>query len=114
MQRRIEVVLDEILAAIAGVEAAVEDHSGSTFDKSWLLQRGVERGLEIISEAVRHLPESLLATRPEIAWPDIRAIGNLIRHEYHRVEAKVIWSVVMDDLPALRQAIEAMRKSLQT
>lgn len=112
MPRRIDVVLDEILAAIAGVENAVEGHNGATFDNTWLLQRGVERGLEIISEAVRHLPEPLLATRPEISWPDIRAMGNLIRHEYHRVESKVIWSVVRDDLPALRRAIEAMRGAL--
>ena len=113
MSRRVDVVLDEILAAIAGVEAAVEGQNSSTFGKTWLLQRGVERGLEIISEAARHLPEPLLATRPEIAWPDIRAIGNLIRHEYHRVESKVIWAVVTDDLPMLRQAIEAMRGTLQ-
>lgn len=109
MARRTDVILDEILAAIAGVEAAVEGYSGSSFDKTWLLQRGVERGLEIISEAVRHLPEALLTTRPEIAWADIRAIGNLIRHEYHRVESKIIWSVVVDDLPALRRAIESMQ-----
>ena len=112
MPRRADVVLDEILVTIAGVEAAVERHNSASFDKEWFLQRGVERGLEIVSEAVRHLPESLLASRPEISWPDIRAIGNLIRHEYHRVESKVIWSVVTDDLPTLRNAIEAMRRNL--
>lgn len=46
------------------------------------LQLGVERSLEIISEAVRHLPEELLATQPDVRWPDVRALGNLIYHEY--------------------------------
>lgn len=72
------------------------------------MQFGVERRLEIISEAVRHLPEELLATRPEINWSDIRAFGYFVRHEYWRVDAKIVWRVVGDELPALRTAIVAM------
>jgi uncharacterized protein with HEPN domain len=112
MPRQVEVILDEIIAALDGVDAAVKGHDAASFARIWLLQRGVERALEIVSEAVRHLPQTMLDTRPDIAWADIRAIGNLIRHEYHRVEPAVIWSVVNDDLPALRHAIEAMRAKL--
>lgn len=72
--------------------------------ENWLLQRGIERGLEIISEAVRHVPDHLLAQESSIAWQDIRSIGNLIRHEYHRVEPAIVWSVVVDDLTPLRDA----------
>ena len=75
-----------------------------------MLQRGVERGIEIISEAVRHLPDELLATRPDMPWREIKAIGNRIRHEYHRVSPKVIKSVVVDELPVLREAIEALMR----
>jgi len=68
--------------------------------------------LEIISEAVRHLPGETLATRPNIRWPDMRALGNLIRHEYWRVDSRIVWRIIVDDLPPLRTAIAAMLRRL--
>ncbi|MGL4638035.1 MAG: HepT-like ribonuclease domain-containing protein [Beijerinckiaceae bacterium] len=110
MARRVDVVLSEMLVAIKGIENALADETRSSFLKSWFLQRGTERGLEIISEAARHIPDELLASQPQIPWSDIRTIGNIIRHEYHRVDPDVIWSVATDDLPALKAAVEAMVK----
>jgi uncharacterized protein with HEPN domain len=112
MARRIDVVLEEILAAIDTVEGAIDGRSQATFQADAFLQLGVERGLEIISEAVRHLPEDILATQPSIRWPDVRALGNLIRHEYWRVDSKIVWRIVVDDLPPLRAAIADMLRSL--
>lgn len=62
MARQVGIVLEEILAAIDGIETAIAERGLDNLDRDWLLMRGVERGLEIVSEAVRHQPESLLAT----------------------------------------------------
>ena len=45
--------------------------------KHWL----IERGIEIISEASRHLSDELKAGRPEIPWSKVAGIGNVLRHE---------------------------------
>jgi uncharacterized protein with HEPN domain len=58
--------------------------------KRWL----VERGIEIISEASRHLGDDLKARHPEIPWHKVAAIGNVLRHDYQRVAHDVLWSVV--------------------
>jgi uncharacterized protein with HEPN domain len=113
MARRVDIILTEVLETIAGIEDALNDQTRVTFTRSWFLQRGTERGLEIISEAVRHIPDDLLAKQPQIAWSDIRSIGNLIRHEYHRVDPNVIWTVVSDDLPALKSAVQKLLKHLE-
>jgi uncharacterized protein with HEPN domain len=110
MARRVDVVLEEVLQAIALIEEAVAGHDRRGFGKALFVQRGVERSLEIISEAVRHLPDELLALRPEIAWADIRAIGNLIRHEYWRVDPDIVWAVIADDHPPLRAAVDDLLK----
>jgi uncharacterized protein with HEPN domain len=65
--------------------------------KRWL----VERGIEIISEASRHLSDELKARHPEIPWPKVAGIGNVLRHEYEHVAHDVLWHVVRDDLPPL-------------
>jgi uncharacterized protein with HEPN domain len=105
MARRSDVVLEEILEAITLIEQEFAGHTQTSFATAIFVQRGTERALEIISEAVRHLPDALLEVRPEISWADVRAIGNRIRHEYWRVDSKLIWSIAMDDLPPLRTAV---------
>ena len=49
MARRVDVVLEEILETISGIENAVGIRSFEAFRQDWLLQRGVERALEIVS-----------------------------------------------------------------
>ncbi len=68
--------------------------------KRWL----IERGTEIISEARRHLNDELKARHPEIPWPKVAGIGNVLRHEYERIAHDVLWRVVHDDLPPLENA----------
>jgi uncharacterized protein with HEPN domain len=109
MARKVGPVLDEILTAIDGIQGAVAGKTFAEFQSDWLLRHGVQRGIEIISEATRHLPAALLDSRPEILWDQVRGIGSVLRHEYHRISDKVIWAVAVDRLPSLKAAIEAMQ-----
>ncbi len=72
------------------------------------MQRAVERGLEIISEASRHLPADLKAMTPDIPWRQIAAIGNLLRHEYQRADAMATWNIVKEHLPRLAVATDRL------
>ena len=112
MPRRHDVVLEDILAAIDLALDAIVGLNRTAFADDVFRQRGVERTLEIISEAVRHLPDAMLARRPEIPWSDVRAIGNLIRHEYWRVDPAIFWRIVEYDLPPLRIAVADLLGSL--
>jgi len=110
--RKVTLVLDEMLAAIDGIQAAILGKTFQQFQQDWLLRHGVQRGLEIISEASRHIPDPLLAEAPDIPWNQVRAIGNLLRHEYHRIADAIVWNAVVDELDPLRKAVIAMRATL--
>jgi uncharacterized protein with HEPN domain len=71
------------------------------------LLREVERGIEIVSEASRHLGADLKARHPEIPWPKVAGIGNMLRHAYETVAHDVLWHVVRDNLPPLEQVCRA-------
>jgi uncharacterized protein with HEPN domain len=109
MARKVAVVLAEILDAIAGIEDAVAGKTLADFEKEWLLKHGVQRGIEIISEAARHVPPELKDRRPEIPWKQIIAMGSVLRHDYHRIANPILWRVVTDDLPPLRVAVHALK-----
>jgi uncharacterized protein with HEPN domain len=36
----------------------------------------------------------------------VRDLGNLLRHEYDKVDLEIIWQTVTDDLPALKTAVQ--------
>lgn len=82
------------------------------YEQSWQRRRAVERGIEIISEASRHIPEELKDRYPHIYWREIAAIGNLLRHEYGRIDDRIMWRVVQRYLPELKTAIAAMLQSV--
>ena len=113
-KRLLAPVLTEILSAIEGIQSAVAGKTIEDFKENWLLRRGVERGIEIISEAARHVPDEVLAQHPDIPWKQVRGVGNVLRHEYHRIAETVIWDVVANHLDPLKSAIEAMLKSHST
>jgi len=100
--------LEHILFHIRGVEDTVAGISFETFTTVYHLERTVERAVQIISEAVKALPPDLLAQHPEVDWPKLIGIGNLLRHEYYRVDPKIMWDIAVNRLPELRPVIEAM------
>ena len=97
-----------MIDAIAGVESTVAGRSFAEYQQSWPTRRAVERGIEIISEASRHVPEDLKERHPHIYWREIAAIGNLLRHEYGRIDDRIMWRVVQRYLPELKAAIAEM------
>lgn len=74
-----------------------------SFETDWQRQWLVERGVEIISEASRHLTDDLKARHPEIPWQKVAGIGNVLRHDYESVAAPILWKLARDDLTALEQ-----------
>ncbi len=65
----------------------------------------VTRCLEIISEASRRLPEELKARHPSIPWKNVAGSGNVYRHDYEDVAAKLVWDTVRLALPPLREVV---------
>jgi uncharacterized protein with HEPN domain len=97
--------LDDMLAAIDGIQCATAGKDLADYAGDWLLKHGVQRGIEIISEASRAVPVDIQALRPEVPWPKIRGIGNVLRHEYYSLSDRIIWGIVADELPLLRSAV---------
>ncbi len=95
-----------ILTAIADIEHGLggktqQDYAGDRF-----LPLAIERLLEIICEASRHIPDDVKAANPSIAWQAMVDFGNRLRHAYHRVDAAIVWNVVTQDLPPLKAFVE--------
>jgi uncharacterized protein with HEPN domain len=112
VEKLLRPALRAILEAIDGIENATRGKSLDDFRADWLLRHGVQRGIEIISEAARRIPPELRASTPELPWAQIMGIGNVLRHEYHRVSDQIIWNVIGEHLPDLRMAVVRIEENL--
>lgn len=113
-QPSVRVRIADMLDAIATVEDLID---GIHFDIYTSLslrgqRRGVERCVEIVSEASRHIPQDLKSRYPAIPWRRIRDIGNVLRHGYSSVDDRIIWRVATRSLPELAIALNDMLASL--
>lgn len=113
MTRDVGPVLQDMLDTIALVDTALSGKSREDFGRDAILRLAIQRAIEIISEASRHIPDELLQHTPDIPWRAIRGIGNILRHEYHRIADDMIWTVVVRDLPALRVAVETLVSKIE-
>ena len=62
--------------------------------------------LQIIGEAVRSLSETLRQSNPEVPWAQIRAMRNILVHEYFDVDLEEVWVTVERDLPRLKGTVQ--------
>jgi len=108
MAREIRHFAQDILDAIDVVDKAIQGKSFADFQKDDIFRLGTERAIEIISEASRHIPDDLKALRTEVPWQRVKAIGNVLRHEYHGLSDTIIWTAVKDELPRLKVAVRAI------
>ena len=110
MANRTAAVLRQMGEAIRWIESDIEGFDVTRFAGDRRARQLVERNLEILSEASRRLPEVLKATEPDVDWIALASLGNVLRHEYQRVDPVLLWTLLTDELDALGAAVRRLER----
>jgi uncharacterized protein with HEPN domain len=101
--------LADIREAAVGVRTAVEAleraEPSDAQDEAQLAFDALLYRLLVIGEAVKALPESVLALQPNVPWREIARLRDLLAHHYYRVDAHVIRRTVEVPLEQLTAAV---------
>lgn len=100
--------LQDILDAIERIERFTQGKTLEDFQADVMFRDAVERNVERISEASRHLPDELTAHHSAIPWRAVADIGNILRHGYDDVDDGQMWRVAVRDLTPLKRAALGM------
>jgi uncharacterized protein with HEPN domain len=103
-RRRFRDIADNIDRIIA----YTADFSESDFSADDRTRDAVERCLQRISEAATKLGSLAESLLPQHDWLAIRGLGNILRHDYDRVETALLWHIVSIDLPPLRRDLQRL------
>jgi Uncharacterized conserved protein, COG2361 len=88
---------------------------GLTFERFAWDDRTVDavvRNLEIIGEAARQIPSEVRERYPEVPWRRVIGLRNVVVHEYFAVDVEIVWTVVRQSLPELKEALRRMMAEL--
>ena len=96
---------------ISRIQQYVED-GREAFLTSTLIQDAVIRNLQTLAESSRRIPDSVKTQHSEIDWRGILAFRNILVHDYFGVNIARVWDIVEEDLPPLRDQIEAILRDL--
>lgn len=107
-----KVYIHHIIDSINKVENYLSGYEKDDFlDDQTITNDAVVRNIEIIGEAARNISTELKQKHPEILWPVIIGMRNKIIHEYFMVDYLEVWNTSMNDLPVLRNQLEAILNS---
>lgn len=90
--------LNDIVECIDDVKSFI---NGMTY-KEFILDKktinAVVRSIEIVGEAVKHIPKSIRDKAPDVPWKDIVGMRNKVAHEYFGVDIKIVWDTAKNSL----------------
>lgn len=99
--------LSDLLGAIDKILAYTVDGQAE-FLGDPKTQDAVVRNLEVIGEAVRGVSRETREAHPEVPWRQIAGTRDRIIHGYFKVSLKIVWDIVRNDLPHLRETVAAI------
>ncbi|NPV51040.1 MAG: DUF86 domain-containing protein [Candidatus Methanofastidiosum sp.] len=106
MKKDLRIFLLHILDSIVLIEEYMKNKSKEDFKDSLSLQDMTIRRLEIIGEAIKNLPQEFKDNYTQVPWKKISGLRDKLIHEYFGIDIDLVWTIIVRDLPELKQNIE--------
>jgi uncharacterized protein with HEPN domain len=108
MSREPSLRLEDILEAAHLIETYIDGFDYESFIEDTRTVDAVVRNLEIIGEAVKHLPAEMTDRFPEIPWKAIAGFRDILAHCYFRTEHAIVWDAARNHTPHLARAVKQL------
>lgn len=80
--------------------------SCSAFIANKILCHAVIYNLQCIGENAYKLTRDFVAAHSEIDWESIEGLRHVLVHDYYTVNMKMVWNILVKDLPELKRWLE--------
>ena len=107
-EKRDPAYLWDMLVASRQVIAMTQGKAFEDYLANFAVRLAVERALEIIGEAARHVSVDFRAAHPEIPWQGIIGQRNVIAHDYGDLKHELVWDAAINRMPELVSALQPL------
>jgi len=111
MDNKLYAWLEDILRSIDEIyDFLPEKKDFFEFQKDLKTKKAVERNIEIIGEAINRITNYKNANIEIQNARKIIGTRNRIAHEYDNISDEVIWTIIVRELPKLKNEIQKLRE----
>ena len=98
------VYLRHIMEAIDRIRSYTSAGRGA-FGQDLKTQDAVIRNLQIIGEASKKISAEMRDAHTDVPWKNMTGMRDRVVHDYFGVSLDIVWDVVENHLPALREKV---------
>jgi len=95
--------IESIIRYCGNIEEAIQifGNDEEDFLENVHFQNDCAFSLSQIGEIVKRLSPDLTSKHPEVEWDNIARLRDIISHKYEGIELRVVWDIIMGDVPSL-------------
>ena len=105
--------LKDVLDAMEEAESFIKGMTFEEFARDKKTIYAVIRALEIIGEAVKHIPDNIRRIYPVVPWRDIGGMRDVLIHDYFGVDLQTVWETVKIEIPRTKPSIQRVLRELR-
>lgn len=114
MPRDAKQYLEDILQAIRDIEQYTANAKDfDEFSSSAMRVHAILYNLEIIGEAVKNVPAAVKKKYSYVEWRKMAGLRDIVAHEYFGVSLQIIWGVIQNNLPVVKEQIEGVLSEME-
>ncbi len=103
--RDFRLFLNDILESIEKIEKYTANITFKDFTNNQMIIDAVVRNFIIIGEASTNISPEMQNKYPKIPWKKMKAMRNIVVHEYFGVKLNTTWNTARKSLPKLKKDI---------
>ena len=108
-----EIRLKHILDAIEEIEKYLLEVDFPIFFENSMMRFACIKQMEIIGEASNHISDELKSKFTDVEWAQIVGMRNVFAHEYFGIDSSLVWEIIKNDIPELKEKVKLILQSIQ-
>lgn len=108
-------VLTHIIGYCEEIESTVERFGKDydIFSTDHVYQNAVALCVLQIGELTTHFTDDFKTTYNEMPWNQIKALRNIVAHNYGKIDKEILWETILNDIPELCRYCSKIEKALR-
>lgn len=109
-KREIKDYVADIVNEIKKLNKFIKGFDYKSFEKDEKTVYACVRSIEIIGEAVKHIPKNIREAFPDLPWKEMAGMRDVLIRDYFGIDTKVLWKTIKEDIPQLEDNFNRMLK----
>lgn len=105
---RNDIIVLKLIAYCDKITAYCDGVNYGQFSSDSKLVEACVFNLSQMGELANRVDDVFAEAHPEIPWRYIYGLRNRIVHDYEGVNLQLIWEIIMDDIPIVRDALKSI------